>query len=835
MRGNLKCYVHACLMQVSELSSRSALLHWSVPSRLSTAASNGSQDPVDISESDLRYDVLLSDKGKEGKYKSIYSGASLSCRIQDLKPGQEYSVCLQVHLDELQGSASDPITFTTPPCEPDTPPPLKLISRNKTSLQLRWNAAADNGSHILQYILEYDEGKGGGFVELSKYRGKQFNVTKLQPSTVYRFRLAAVNECGKSPYTDVMSFTTSGSPPAQPSPPVLKEATIDSLRLVWIRRPTDDDFTLQIDNMQSGYGFLNAYVGKDTEYLCEKLTRYSDYKFRLRAHNEESPSSWSEEVCYRTLPDRPGQPARPTVKGRIHAHSFKLRWEPPHDQGGADITTYILELSSGSGYETVYTGPETEAVCDKLAPGTTYQLRLSCISAGGRSNYSDLCTVTTEPVCPGKCTNLRTVGKPRATSLSLKWTEPDHNGGAPVTEYELDLVDPDQPISTISARHTVYKGRDSECTVSNLQPGNEYSFIVRAVNRVGASPWSDVLSISSGAAAPDIPSPPITTPRSPFHVYVEWQEPPCNGAPLTEYKLEMSNTDQEEQYAAVFQGLATSYDVKGLTPFTTYFFRVQACNTAGCSLFSQVSATMTPASTPSVMSAPRYEATPSSLTLYWHEPAANGAEILHYIVELGDKVVITTDGPTTEYTIENLKPEASYKIKVKAVNSIGAGAYSPMLKACTLPLPPPAPKLDCIGAGHNYLKLKWGDGKNSNFTQYCVEMENNRTKEFQCIYQGTNYTYKVNKLQELSTYKFRICASSDAGQGEFSDVYEFKTCIAPPASLKAPKVIEVTQRTCSLEWTPCKMLGCDPIEYSVQMSRLRDQDFKQVCNDLITL
>jgi hypothetical protein len=60
-----------------------------------------------------------------------------------------------------------------------------------------WNATIYNGLHITQYILEYDEGKDEGFVEVFKSRGKQHNLTKLQASTCYKFRLAAVNEYGK--------------------------------------------------------------------------------------------------------------------------------------------------------------------------------------------------------------------------------------------------------------------------------------------------------------------------------------------------------------------------------------------------------------------------------------------------------------------------------------------------------------------------------------------------------------------------------------------------------------------------------------------------------------
>jgi hypothetical protein len=56
----------------------------------------------------------------------------------------------------------------------------------------------DNGSKITNYILEYDEGKGGShWVEAYRGRNKQFQVAKLQPAYAYQFRLAALNEVGQ--------------------------------------------------------------------------------------------------------------------------------------------------------------------------------------------------------------------------------------------------------------------------------------------------------------------------------------------------------------------------------------------------------------------------------------------------------------------------------------------------------------------------------------------------------------------------------------------------------------------------------------------------------------
>lgn len=577
----------------------------------------------------MRYEVLLSDKSKEMKFKSIYSGASLSCRIQDLKPGQEYSVCLQVHYDELQGSATDPIKFTTPPCEPDQPQPPKLIHRSKNSVQLRWSAANDNGSHILHYVLEYDDGKGGEFMEYFKSRGKQHTLQKLQPATNYRFRLAAVNEVGKSLYSEPVTYSTLDYPPTQPSPPTLVDATVDSLHLQWTRRPRDDEFTLKMNDPQTKYGHIAVYHGSDTSYIHRNLAYFSEYTFRLRAQNESGASPWSEEVVYRTLPGRPARPSKPAVKGRIHAHSFKLKWDPPSDTGGAEIYKYILEVNSGSGYETVYTGTDTEAVCDKLTPGTTYQLRVSCCSDGGNSNYSDPCTVTTDAICPGRCPQPRLHGKPKSSSISIKWSEPDYNGGAPVLEYEVEMVSPD------SSRSIVHKSKETECTVTDISPGKEYSFTVRAVNRIGPGNWSEPLILTSGAAPPNSPDIPTVVCKSPFHIYVEWREPANNGAPIIEYKLEISPTTDETKFNSIYQGLQTSYDVKNLCPFSTYYFRVQACNVAGCSSFSPIAATITPPAAPSPVTSLRSTSTPTSISLHWNPPHDNGSPITHYNIEIG--------------------------------------------------------------------------------------------------------------------------------------------------------------------------------------------------------
>lgn len=558
--------------KVSEIQARIALLKWGPPVR--DQGDGGAKfEPLEhITDAEFRYEVLLSDNYKDGKYRSIFTGHSIDChcRLTDLRPNTEYHIRIHALTDAtLKGGASDTVSFKTATCEPDRPAPPKMIARSKTSLNLRWNAPHDNGAHIQQYILEYDEGKSGlhntqpiflawcedckaetlscphksppetggnnsGFVEVFKGRTKNYNVTKLKSATTYRFRILAVNEIGCSRPSETVAFSTQGTAPPTPQPPGLREATKSSLHLVWSKRLCDSEFVLHMDDQISGHSFLTVYNGSDTSHISTGLRPNAAYKFRLQAHNEEGKSPWSDEVTYLTLPDVPGPPLRPASKGRLHPHSFKVRWDPPQNDGGSPIKSYILEIDGGHGWQTVYNGSDLECVCENLSPGTQYKVRVACTSDGGVSDYSEICHICTEPVCPGQCAPPRPHGKPKATSLHLKWGWPETDGGSPVTEFEIDMTMPD------NKTRAVYRGRETECVVASLLPGRPYLFQVRAHNRVGAGPWSDSLEVVSGAGAPDQPKPPRVTCRSPTTVQIDWEAPIANGALVSEYQLQMA-------------------------------------------------------------------------------------------------------------------------------------------------------------------------------------------------------------------------------------------------------------------------------------------------------
>ena len=598
-------------------------------------------------------------------------------------------------------------------------------------------------------------------------------------------------------------------------------------------------------------------------------------------------SAYSSDVSYTTNPGRPGPPPKPQAKGKLRSTSFRVCWNIPSDNGGSSIVGYELELDGGSGWQSVYRGEDLEYLCDQLTPGTTYRVRVAAKSAGGTSDYSESCFIVTEPVPPGAPSPPTLIDKPKAMSLHLTWAAPTEEGGAMITEYEIDMTSPD------NTTRCVYRGRDTDCVVAGLLPGRPYLFQVRAYNRAGDGPWSSPLEVISGAGPPDKPREPKAVCKSGSSALVTWDQPINNGAIITGYRLEMASlsgpslqvesdtedevddepeeelqedlehsdyddeSDDEDVVEAVvkveevicdkevdveddeevdpkdllwrqaYQGPDRSTDLRDLTPATLYHLRVCAINSAGPSPFSSTVTMETPSTHPSApFNLTVVAATASTLMFKWKKPMENGEKIQHYNIEWAgqDKEVRSEQVNRRIFSLENLKPDNNYTIRVQAVNSKGKGPLSQPLRLSTKPLPPAPPKLECLSIVHNSFKLKWADGKSGLGVNYILETENAK-KVWYPLYNGTAHSFKHSKLTENFEYRYRICAATEAGQGPFSPAVSYKTCYAPPPPVKiAPKVSNITENGSLIQWTAQRSPNSgEQLEYKVLVTRARDE------------
>ncbi|XP_019391804.1 PREDICTED: fibronectin type-III domain-containing protein 3a-like isoform X1 [Crocodylus porosus] len=825
------CDLHLSISKpvVSEIWARSAILSWNLP----ISSQNG--ESQSYSAATFTFEVAISNSGKNGKFKSVYVGEETTITLPDLRPATDYHARVSVTSSSINESVSELVSFTTESCEPDPPAAPKLINRTKNSLSLQWKSSNDNGSKITNFLLEWNEGKSGVFKECYYGHLKQYKLTKLSPSTKYSLRLAAKNDIGMSGFSETVMYYTAGIVPPPPQPPQLIEAGVTWLSLKWSipnGASLEDSltYTLDMEEEGSGYGFQPQYNGDELLCTLKNLRRSTSYKFRLFAYNSEGKSSPSEVVEYSTNPDKPGPPSKPSVKGKIHSHNVKVTWDPPKDNGGSDISKYFLEMSEtliGSKWELIYSGSMREHVCDHLKPGTSYKLKVYCISKGGESQASDVLIVQTSAVPPGPCHAPCLASKAKPREIALQWDPPSTDGGSKVTEYVVEMANSEQ-----DEHKQVYQGPALECTVNNLLPGRVYCFWIRAANKAGLGPHSEKVELSTAAGPPDQCCTPLVTCKGATCVVVAWESPACNGADISEYRLDWGQV--EGSMHIIYTGSCLSYEVRGLTPATTYYFRVQAVNIAGAGLFGDTAAVTTPASVPAAVSVLHFVEDqlevplPLSMCLgiQWEEPCCHGSEITGYNIEYGEKQLVTVDRRSS-HILENLQPDTLYRIRIQAINNLGVGPFSHTIKAKTKPLPPDPPHLECGVFSYQSLKLKWGEGPSraliTNPTLFNLQMED-RFGRFITVYHGPCHTYKVQRLSESTTYYFKIQAYNDAGEGEFSEVYAFTTTKSPPASLKAPKVNQLGENICEVTWEPLQPMRGDSIVYILQLTSGREID-----------
>ena len=181
------------------------------------------------------------------------------------------------------------------------------------------------------------------------------------------------------------------------------------------------------------------------------------------------------------------------------------------DAGGLQVGA-LRDIADPDGTSLLVTG---------LTNGQTYTFRVRGVNGAGTGEYSlPSNAVTPQAGVPGAPGIPNLV--PGDGRVTMSWAAPADNGGSPITGYQVRVT---RANGTLVGALRPVTGRT--LTVTGLTNGTEYFFAVRAVNALGAGPFTGDLA-ATPRTRPGAPHLMWVAPRD-HGVMVRWSPPADDG------------------------------------------------------------------------------------------------------------------------------------------------------------------------------------------------------------------------------------------------------------------------------------------------------------------
>ena len=598
-----------------------------IPTSLSATAGNGEitlswTAPADNGNSPI-IDYVI-DQSRDGGTTWVDSTPPISVgttvTVTGLTNDQVYQFRVSATNVHAPGEPSD-IVSATPTASaqptitaPGAPTNLSVDATGETTVTLSWTAPVDNGgSAITRYNIEQSEDGGTTWNNSNPVASSTspVTVTDLTSGQEYQFRVSATNVQHLGPTSNVVTVTTTASAQqgtetviTEPGVPTGLSATAGNTQvaLSWIA-PTDTGSSTiiryNIQQSTDGTTWVSSTPATATSLTqtVTGLTNGQAYQFRVSATNTELTGDASATVSATpkaSLSMVPDAPMYPSFWITDDATEVRLFWDVPASDGGSAITSYKpqYKIATTTSWTDGPTGLTIPAIITGLTPNQQYEFRVFAINSIGQSEPSTVSSIILEPrqatTVPGAPTNLQaTVGN---ALVELSWTAPSDNGGAAITGYTVQQSVDSGTTWTASA-FTVFGTTE---TVTGLTNGEQYSFRVLAVNSIGISDPSNVVTVTPTVqqtiTVPDAPKYPsfwITDDATELRLF--WDIPTNDGGSIitgykTQYKIATDSVWRDGPDSTTIP-----VTISDLTPNQQYEFRVFAINSIGQSEPSTVS------------------------------------------------------------------------------------------------------------------------------------------------------------------------------------------------------------------------------------------------------
>jgi hypothetical protein len=561
------------------------------------------------------------------------------------------------------------VASAAPVKRPSAPQALVAAPANG-SAYLTWRVPKSRGgAPILGYSVFVGASPTGPWKRFgNNIKRTRATVSGLDNGTPYWFRVTARNKKG----VGAAAVTTqSVTPLGLPSEP--RDVTVTpgdaTIAVSWTPPLSDgglpiSDYVLHYATKVDG-PWQEFITTSDLTATATGLANGTQYWVQISARNAAGvgASARSARATPRTTPQPPTE-----VMGVPGDGSIALSWKPPAFDGGAAITGYTVSYATGpNGPWTAFISDpkKTSATASGLKNGTPYWLQVyatNVAGAGSPAFVQGSITPRTAPLAPQDIAL-----NPGNAKITVTWTAPLFDGGAPVTGYTAAYATSLQGPWTAFASDTT----SLSAVATGLTNGTPYWVRVVAKNAAGAG--------TPGVGGPTTPVAPPVAPT------LTWSDASSSSVTVTWPAVANATSYQCSAGAGTASVSGTTCTMTGLGADTVVTATISACNAGGCTPATVQAAThpIAPQSAWWEFDGQSMPGSNRSVTVAW-----SGGTAQIYCVKINS----TPTGCTSSgsYSLTTILPDQAYTFTVQVQNRL-SGAITGQTNTAVLPAVPASP------------------------------------------------------------------------------------------------------------------------------------------------
>ncbi|XP_052353180.1 receptor-type tyrosine-protein phosphatase S-like isoform X20 [Oncorhynchus keta] len=594
------------------------------------------------------------------------------------------------------------------------PPGIPLVTeRTATSITLTWDSG--NPEPVSYYIIQHKSKiSEDTYKEIDGVATTRYSVGGLSPYSDYEFRVVAVNNIGRGPPSDGIEAKTAEQAPSTAPRQVRGRMLSATTAIIHWDEPEEANGQIMgyrvyytMDSAQHVNLWEKQIVRGSNFLTIQGLIPNKTYYIKVLAYTSvgDGPLSADLQIIAKT-----GVPSQPTdFKGEAKSEtSILLSWIAPAQTGQDNqIMGYELLYKKGDDKEEkrISFEPTTTYLLKDLKPFTTYTFQLAARSKHGIGAYTNEISAETPQTLPSGPPRKVEVEAVNSTSIKVIWRSPmptkQHGQIRGYQVHYVRMVNGEpmgQPgIKDILIEDAQWEYDDStehEMVISELQAESTYSVAMAAYTTKGDGARSKPKLITTTGAVPEKPRL-MVSPTNMGTALLQWHPPTLTHGPLQGYRLRFGRKDVDPLTIIEFPERENHYTTKEIHKGASYTFRLSARNKVG---FGEetVKEINTPEDVPSgfPQSIAAEGGTTTTIQVNWNPLllAERNGIIVKYALQYKDinsprspsELFITA--PESTVTLDGLKADTTYDIKMCAFTSKGSGPYSPSVQFRTQPL-----------------------------------------------------------------------------------------------------------------------------------------------------